>query len=1088
MQFYLLGRLRIVAPGETAAPDLPRLRKAQGLLAYLLLYRGQRHTRDQLATLFWGDVSEDRARDSLSTALKIIRALLPATGAVLNTDRFAVQLDLGHAWLDVAALESGLVPGTPPAQQLAALRLYTADLLEDWHEDWCIPERERLRQRVLDTGTALIRSYLHTRQWEVGIELAQHLLAHDPLDVTLHNLLIQLLLATGQRDAARRHYEAHAEVLEAAQDSPLRAVDLPTASSPPAGLPEGAAAPRGPVQLAFAGRGTERAMLQAALADLRAGQGGLVLISGMAGMGKTRLIEEALAGLQGVRTLRSAAYEFDREIPFGPLARLLAGWLIDILAPAQVLQRLGPATAAALVPVLPGLTARLPGLRPLAPLPPAEAQAQLIGAVGAAVLALGAPSGGPAVLVLDDLHLSDPQTPQVLGHIQPRLTGAQLLILAAYRPDDLAAAAPVARALAELTRAGVPTLTPAPLTPVEVQAIVEPRQPLAGSRLSHWLYTQSGGNPFYLAELLRSLHDAGLVAPDSALGGWYQTGPPLPTTTLPLTDGVQKVVLARLGRLSPAAQAVLQVAAVAATETPVDQLVAVSGLDEAEALDGLESALARRFLQTQGGEDSYVIAHDLIRAAIYATLSAARRRFLHGRLAAALEPPNPDTAAPALITQLAYHYERTGNTAKQREYFRRAAAAAQAAYSYATAVDYYTRLLPLLTGPADLGDRLAVYANLGDVLRRQHRYDEAEAAYQALAALAAEHRNGPAQARAETGLGVVAAYRGDETRALAHYQQAERVARAGGPGVYDLLNQALLGQAWIYFHRGQVPGALALGQEALAHDAASGSDPTLRPSGLNLLGAAYEQLGLPQEADSYYQQALALFRTQGDHRNTLSLLINMGTAFTRRGDYAAALAAYQEAQELAQVTESEEGAILALAGTGQAYGGLGDYTAAARFLRQAIARSESAQPPFTLPEAYLVLAEALIAQDERSRALQALGRAYDLGYQAGNIRCIGIAWRILAAVLGDITGPLVFAGQSCDARWAFNESLRVVTTAHLPAEQARTLRAWAAYEQTHGDPARGSQLLATARSMLDWLGLPAELARTPDVPPQTKPG
>src|SRR5689334_3666925 len=133
MRFYLLGRLRNEAePGEKTAPAELRLRKGQGLLAYLLLFRSQAHPREHLASLFWGDVPEARARDSLSTTLKAIRAWLPGTGLALASDRNTVQLDLGTAWLDVAELEAGLAPDANSVCRGTALSLYTADLLVDW--------------------------------------------------------------------------------------------------------------------------------------------------------------------------------------------------------------------------------------------------------------------------------------------------------------------------------------------------------------------------------------------------------------------------------------------------------------------------------------------------------------------------------------------------------------------------------------------------------------------------------------------------------------------------------------------------------------------------------------------------------------------------------------------------------------------------------------------------------------------------------------------------------------------------------------------------------------------------------------------
>jgi DNA-binding SARP family transcriptional activator len=113
MLFALFGSLRIECEPADSLPDLPRLREAQGLLAYLLLFRNQAHTRAHLIYLYWGDVPEDRARSSFSVALNAPRPILTPTGAWIAADWYHVRLRLGPAGLDVAEVEAALASGVP---------------------------------------------------------------------------------------------------------------------------------------------------------------------------------------------------------------------------------------------------------------------------------------------------------------------------------------------------------------------------------------------------------------------------------------------------------------------------------------------------------------------------------------------------------------------------------------------------------------------------------------------------------------------------------------------------------------------------------------------------------------------------------------------------------------------------------------------------------------------------------------------------------------------------------------------------------------------------------------------------------------
>jgi DNA-binding SARP family transcriptional activator/tetratricopeptide (TPR) repeat protein len=738
MRFYLLGQFRVEGLDGVAPLTLPRLRKAQGLLAYLLLYHDKAHPRDHLASIFWGDVPEERARDSLSTALKEVRTLLAATNARLESDRFSVKVVLGTAWLDVAVLRRGLAEGATRDEQAKALGLYTAELLEGWQDEWCIEEREHLRQRVLRTGYSLLQHYYDACEWQSGVELAQRLMKHDPFDDSVQEWLLRMLLGAGNYAEARRQYQRFAAAMRTELDSEpqetvrklyVKALERSATRSPEAGargsefglLGSIGATVRVPAHLPYVGRISERIAIRDACLRLKRGDrasGGLLLVRGEAGSGKTRLVEESLAEAVSVGSLRVArgrGTELARDVPFGLILEPLTRWLVEELAPEQVLSRLGHTTAGALAQILPSLHARLPGLRPLPALPPAEAQTRVLSSIISALLACTAP-GSPGVLFLDDVHWSDNSTLRVLDGLSARLAGtaSNLLVIGAYRAEEVAANAQLEEFVYNWESAGGRMLTVQPLTLGEIHQLVEQRISPERATLSQWLHKQSGGNAFYLAELLRTLVEQGEVVSDPVAGSWawndYATHEGMDTNgierlPLPTMPGVQKAVLARFTRLSEEARTIGRVAAVMGEGATFELIATASSLPEESALAGLEELLSRRFLEgytagdiTSGGE-VYRYAHDIARQAVYSSLSTPRRSRLHEQVALAMERSatfaSLQSELPTLM-KLAYHYGQTNNVDKQRHYFAQVAEVAQANYANDVAVDHYQRLIPLM--------------------------------------------------------------------------------------------------------------------------------------------------------------------------------------------------------------------------------------------------------------------------------------------------------------------------------------------------------------------------------------------------------
>ena len=203
----------------------PRGRKAQALLAYLAVKRGQPQPREKLAALLWSDAPAVRARHSLRQALVALRLGLPRLEPPLLVEEAAtVTLNSAAADVDVASFERSIAEATPQALR-QAVDLYAGDLLAGLKEqsppfeDWLIGERERLRELALEAMTHLLTQQVHANDAPGAIETAIRIVALDPLAEAVHRSLMRLYGEQGRRGAALRQYEVCVGILKRELDA-----------------------------------------------------------------------------------------------------------------------------------------------------------------------------------------------------------------------------------------------------------------------------------------------------------------------------------------------------------------------------------------------------------------------------------------------------------------------------------------------------------------------------------------------------------------------------------------------------------------------------------------------------------------------------------------------------------------------------------------------------------------------------------------------------------------------------------------------------------------------------------------------------
>jgi len=718
LRLYLLGWLDLRHDGQRL--PRPPTSKSQSLLAYLAIHRGQPQPRERLADLFWGDRPERRARRSLTTALWHIRRCLPDE-QVLLADAHCAQFDpRADLWLDVAEFES--LAARPALSSLqSAVDLYRGDFMDGFYDDWILNERYRLEALFQEALAHLMTGWEAQGAHDQALATALRLLQHDALREDAHRLAMRALCALGQRSAALEQYrrcqktleqelgadpsaettELHEAILDGRMEIGPPAEARPVAVAIPAPAPPAGHDPLDPIlRSRLVGRGAELAWLQECFERARSGHGGLALVHGEAGVGKSRLLEDWATHLrwQGVRVLWGRCYEFERLLPYQPLGEALQP-VLSAMAPSD-LSKLPGWMLAELARLVPEVSEKLPDLDANATVPPEQQQTHLFQAVLHLLAKLAADDA--LVLILDDLHWATESTLQMVHYLARHLGNQKVLILAALRPEAAGPQQELGALEQQLSREGLAcTLHLARLSPQDVEAIVVG---LSGAEatvapLARRLSEETEGNPFYLMEMVKGLFDSGLIHLED--GAWRGDFPGLARAELPLPTGLSEAIQARARRLDKDARAALSVAAILGQEFDFDLWnTAWEGKEEA-TLEALDALLRRQFIREGSGAlgRDYAFHHHKIREVVYAALPLRRRQHLHARVGRAMEAlyiANLEGVAG----ELGFHYEQGRHADAELapravRFLLLAGDQARLAYAHGEAIDYYNRALAL---------------------------------------------------------------------------------------------------------------------------------------------------------------------------------------------------------------------------------------------------------------------------------------------------------------------------------------------------------------------------------------------------------
>ena len=1122
--------------------------KCRALLAYLAVEAGRPQRREFLAALFWPEQPEQAARTNLRQTLYRLRT---AIGDIDNPNPHLlaslhdIQLNpAGDHWLDATCFERcldayrdhcghglPLCAGCREALKRGAA-LYGGDFMAGFSlagssafELWLLAKREEYRRQALEILGRLGSFYEETADFARAAECARRLVAIEPWRESSHRLLMRNLAQAGQKRAALAQYDRCRQLM--AEDLGIEPSNTTRqlyegirdqdgsgawgrearrrASSrrtPPAYVPDAAAS-----SPSFVGRENELAKLDGRRAQVLAGRGRVLFISGEVGSGKTSLAAAFCHQAMAADEVLLVTYgRCDGQLglgdpyqPFREALRLLSGQAVEDLAWLDAGNMLAERLQAARPSIKPALAEASPDL-PGTLLPDTNntsqrpARSDQVGLVQTALFEQvtnflrTVARSRPLILILDDLHWIDAASASLLFHLGRHLAGSRLLIVGTYRPEDVDWSGNRAR---EMSRH--------PLLPVVhglqrvygdihidldqadgrafVEAYVdsEPNRLDEGFRDS--LYQQTSGNPLFTVEMLRGLQNREELLRDEA--GCWVIGGELDWERLPAR--VEGVIAERHERLTSCCQVTLAAASVQG-QTFLAEVAAVARGKEAEpVIQCLSNILGpqHRLVEAASRENyngqmvsRFRFRHHHFQQFVYQQLDEIARSRLHETTGHALEALYGDQSGEH-AAELARHFAAAGRVEKAADYTLMAGKRAYLLSANEAAIAYFREGLALLATLPDTEDadeiqrraqqELAQQLALGTPLRAARGYADAEVqqSYARVRDLARQIGDTDKQFMAQLLLWTSYLTHADYNRALDTGLQLQSLAQ--NTRKKSQIAEANLALGMVRFYQGEFRLAHEHLERVISSHDRQEQNLFLSPIGQNIgltaLALSARVLWFLGYADQALERSqLAIAQTEAlDHSYSLAVALAMAGCVVHllRGEYLVVKELSERLLRLALAEGFEFFAAWARMIQGKAQLFLGQRSAGLANLQQGLSDCQEIGHNSNMTFGLALLAEAGSGDGEREEVLQ---DALALAEYTGE--------RFFAAELQRLRGEhLIQGGDAAAAEVCFQEALDI---ARSQAAKSLELRAATSLARLWGRQGRGQAAYTMLSEVVGW--------------------
>jgi DNA-binding NarL/FixJ family response regulator len=825
------------------------------------------------------------------------------------------------------------------------------------------------------------------------------------------------------------------------------------------------------------GRGDQLEAIDLALSELDRGEPAALALVGEPGIGKTRLLSELAerADERGYLVLSGAGSELESDVPFWVFVDALDEYLRG-LDPA-LLEALDDDVRTELGHVLPAIPAGdgpTPGLE--------NERYRTHRAVR--VLLEGLTATRPLVLILDDFHWADAGSGELLGALLHRLPAAPVLLAIGLRPrlvsDRMASAFERAQRSGALTRVDL-----GPLSSAEARELLGAE---SNGLQAATLYEDSGGNPFYLEQLARSLQRGGTTRADDV------------ESVSPAAVGVPAAVAAslaeELAQLTDGARIVVQGAAVAGDPFEPELAAAAAGTGEQAAVEALDELLSLDLVRPTDVPRRFRFRHPLVRRAVYESTPGGWRLSAHERCGEALAAQGAPVASRAHHVELSARHGDAAAVAVLRE-----AGAAAANRAPATAARWFEAALRLVSDDAPAEERMELLlVRTRSLVATGHYTESYEALLESIRlvpeeAVALRVQLIGACAGVENLLGRYVHARTRLEGALAELDDPDSPEAVGlmitlaASGLFQGEYEAMASWADRAFaaaaplgDRPQSAAALAVraagsamaGDSAVAEahraeaaefvDALSDDDLPPRLGALAFLGLAEVYFDHFEDAIRHSERAMAISRATGQGDLVPLITANLGTSLWVRGRVAEAADVLDDAVEAARLVGDVQGIVWTLFNRAYAAFAGADVELARTLAEESTELARSLDPGPIAAHAHGALATALLELGEPSRAAE----LFVAGGGGEELRLVGGAWR--ARYLELLTRCYLVEGKPVQAERAAAAARECADAVDLRLAYAMADAAAARLELADGDARAAVEHARAAVSALDEIG------------------
>jgi DNA-binding SARP family transcriptional activator len=649
LQLKLFGSPQIHYQGQALTGFVSA--KVRALLIYLAV-TGRPHSRDHLAELLWADTPAS-TRANLRKALSNLRQLIGNT--LVEDAKESIALNGAQVWVDV--VEFGrLIKGGADQE---AVTLYQADFLTGFNlslsyefEAWALSEQSRLKTQMVDLLRHLATQQEANSKRSEAISTVRRLLNLEPWHEEHHRWLMALLAKDGQRSAALAHFEVCKRVLwdelavepsgetlqlveriQRANETSIKPRPKPTAIPKP--------------EFPLIGRETELQIIQQAWQRCVQDGAHFVSIAGEAGIGKTRLTQEARIWVeaQGYATFYARSYAAEGALAYSPVVDWLRSEPIR-----SSLDQLDTVWLNELVRLLPELLKSNPQLSPPKPIADAMQRRLLFEAIARAILVIEK----PLLLVIDDLQWCDGETLEWLRFLLRFDSSRPLLVVGGFRVEEVNQDHGVYELIGSLRKSE--QVTEFELTALNAQDTrklfdLVAHEPMTTSQ-GMSLYQKTSGHPLFAIESVRTQN----TNPNGGSSG--------------KSSKVQNVIQTRLSLLSVETRQLVELAATIGRSFSFRLLQRASKQDESTLYQRLEELWQRRVI-VDSGLAQFDFSHDRIRESVYAGISPVILQRLHQQIAEAIEELYREDLSE-WDAQIAIHYQIAGKSVNALHYFVKA--------------------------------------------------------------------------------------------------------------------------------------------------------------------------------------------------------------------------------------------------------------------------------------------------------------------------------------------------------------------------------------------------------------------------------